>query len=172
MLSLNAKGKYEIYKNELEKRKQREKEEAKSKIENLTEEEKIKIFQEFNEKDVVLVEEKNLLLPNEKAKKINTLIMLVGWFVLWFFVSFGLAILWMIGWLIIPIILGLMNIIVQIPKITFTCPFCKEEHNDIIRDEEVKESKDTGFIHAKCKNCKKSFYLLVAPDVLKCFEGR
>lgn len=169
-MSLNEYEKYQIYQEEMNKKKMEEEAEREKKLKTLTPEEREAIYQQFNSSNVVLVDRDNFKEPDEKREKKYSWISAGVFLILFLFVHMILAVVFLVSYFIVSFYLGMRHVRILTPTIFYDCPHCGNRHSNVIRTEEKAEAIRTGFVNAVCFRCKENFKLLIKPEILDKFE--
>lgn len=159
-MNLTDAEKYKIYLEEKERLKSQEE----HKLKNIPIEEKEKIFKEFQDNKIVYVDMENVIFPRFSLKHVSW-IWGIGIVIVYYFISILGTFLWLIGFPILVIILGVRNVTLFSTAIRYSCPDCNHVHQNNIRVEEKKEMEITGYIKAKCFKCSCNFNLIVEKKV-------
>lgn len=162
-MGLTKEEKYKIYLQEKERLANEEQQIETAKLQTLTDEDRLKIFNEIESKNTVFVNKEALIIPG-KNTAFN-----IGAFVVGasFFVHIGLGLILLAVFVIYHgarIVTG--NPVILSPMISFKCPKCDHLHKNFIRKDEFIEHKNTGKLRAGCLNCKDKFQLVIEESVL------
>lgn len=154
-MELSNSEKYKIYLEEKEKAYKLEKE----KLAQITEEQRTIIYNDYKEKNVVYVNQNDILYP-KITLAVMSKIYGIGFGVLLLF-NFVIALIWFIGVPIVLFVLYIYKSFVLLPELQYHCPKCNHGHRNRTSEEEHIETKSTGYIKACCKKCNENFHLIV-----------
>lgn len=164
-MELTKEQKYRIYLEEQERLKEEEKKLERDLINSLTDEDKQKIIEEIEARNLIYVTEKDILYPDKKQTRNYGVFFTLA--VMSLFINVFLGAVFLISVIGYYVFLGATNRMIMDPNISYHCPRCEQKHINIIRPEEKQQQQRTGSIKATCLVCKYKFRLVVGDVVLQ-----
>lgn len=162
-MGLSEYEKYKIYKNEETKRI------LVDKHHEISERDKNRIIEEYSEKNICLIDETKLILPNAKLKNIEKIVPWIGGLIL-IFSGLYYFILFTILYIAIVIFLRASKGITKDEILAIIkCPTCHRE--DISRmDRDSFEFLKTKTLETQCTRCNVDMDLILSPNAIKILE--